>query len=1143
MSAKILGPDGVLVDAVVFSTTSTSRFITGTVTPDTSDVLVSIRGGAYTSDPTMVSFTGTSFVVPNPSAYPNGLDLFSGENVIGIQAIPLVGTPSPAALATIILLQGDSDVLPFPPPTPVTIERLDQSVRVTATGVSDTRVTGYNFYASTESGGGTQGYTRVNVYPIFTPTVVETSKDLFTLESKNPSQVANPLYVKATVTQENSSEVVLATDVESRVEIPSSVTEIGTTVTLSSITRVSTYPFLHNRLYNEVSDPPTIFVGQFAALPTDSPLYYVATAIYYDSVTGVEYESYFSTEVVGSPINVRVQTVTLPAVSRQQILEDAIYSIYRQDPQVGVQPGAVIRDTFFDPFTTEAERLRFILDFLYRASSFDTLLQIDDPNGTGTSIPPSESSYKVALASAFFLANPDDVQPIIDGAFDKLAANFGVPRPGGKRSIGEARFYTPVTPTRTLTVALGTVISGGGIQYRTTRAGELPVDRLASFYNPTTRQYSITVPIQAVLPGSQGDIGPRQINAGAPYGFSVINDAGTFGGLNAYTNTQLASLARGALSSVDTGTTQGYYQTASGVPGVIQAMVVRAGSPLMQRDFDPTTGRHLGGKVDVWAQGLRPALVSDVFAFTYVRKRDIQFVLVGNPGLYQFQALDPDLSLNNPLSQMLDYPSLGLGLRNATTGEVFDLTGVQILNYNTIQLSQDPGIVQPPVTLTDVVLGDYRYRTGEKYVFSRQPVNYVSSVVGEVVGTLDIQSFYLVHPDSPLGLGRSTQAGDYVQIVQSPDPSVVSPSGSLIQVTDELHVLTGYYTENVFALGADSLTVVVKDFTGTVTYVGPWDPSGTPDYDIIEGTQTTPLGIRRTSSSTIPDGGSVKISYEHDENFSVTYQTNLVTSALQDAVEAVQHTTADVVAKGALQVPVDLTATIVLKKGYLQSSVDQELRSNLQYLVSNLRMGTPLRRSDVISTIDSTNGVSYVVVPLTTMGRAVGSQVAREDLATGTLSDTYLVRGWSTQGVSVWLLKQELECPTVTGGGPLGSFSGVFADDYPLTTQDSSPSGLASGPDRFYIIGSSGLDIPGYSDTATLNSQGYVTPSDVSARRKEITQNRVLISQSVGSPPSDKSYWVTYNVGSVSGDRDITPSEVEYLVLGNVTATYTEDRA
>lgn len=422
-SVQILGPDNVLRNTLVFSTTATTRFFTGTLPDDTVDVEVSLFGQPFTTDPTLVSFSGTGFVVPNPASYPNGLDLFSGDNEIQVRAVFLSGSRSPAASATVRLLPvPQSDV--FAPPSGITVERLDGSVRITAQGLTDSRVTGYNFYASSTQGGGAAGYSLLNVNRVNTGTQVQNVTDLYTLTADAPAATATPLYYRAVVDQENSTGTVLSTDVDSRVEIPNTVTTIRSTVTVSSVETLTYYSFQHARGASPLSNPATIFNGVFASTPPTELLYYVVSAIYYDSTLGIEYESYYSTEVVGAPAQVRQQINGITAVSRQQVLENAIASIYRQNPDIAVQPGSVVRDTFLDPFTTEAERLRLLLDYVYRASSFDTLLLVDDPAQSGVSQPPSTSPYKTALAAALFYANVDDVQNVIDGSFDKIAANF-----------------------------------------------------------------------------------------------------------------------------------------------------------------------------------------------------------------------------------------------------------------------------------------------------------------------------------------------------------------------------------------------------------------------------------------------------------------------------------------------------------------------------------------------------------------------------------------------------------------------------------------------------------------------------------------------------------------------------------------------
>lgn len=1139
VALKVLGPDGVLADAVVFSTTAPNRFFTGTINIDTADLEVSIRGGAFSTDPSLISFSASGWIVPNPTSYPDGLQLFAGENEIAVRSIPLSGPPTSPVTATVLLLDASTAESTLPP-TAITVERLDDSVNVSAQGLTDTRVTGYNFYASATAGGGTTGYSRINVNPVSTPVVEEQTVILNTLTSKNVAANADPLFVRALITQEDSSQTTLETDVDARVEIPDTVSEIQMDLTLSSLQQIDLFQFLHRRSNNLTSNPATIPNGSFSVLPESQPLYYVVTAVYFDPTTQIESESSFSVEVVANPINVRVTSATLPSVSRQQVLQDAISSIYRQNKNIAVQPGAVMRDTFLDPFATEIERIRFLMDFIYRASSFDTLLEIDDPNGTGTSIAPSSSAYKIALAKALYLSNVALVQVIIDGAFDKLAGNMGVERESGIQAIGEARFFTSVTPTATLQILLGTVIFAGGIAFRTMRAAAIDVNRLASFFNPSTGLYSITVPIRAVNPGSNGNVGPNQVTTGAPFGLSVTNDAACFGGTDSQSNAALAAVARGALSAVDTGTTQGYAQTAAGVPGIIEAQVIEAGNPLMLRDLDPTTGNHIGGKVDVWEQGLRPTTISDTFAFTFIRKRDVQFVVIGSPDAYRFQALDPDLTPDNPIAQMLDYPSIGLGLRNATTGISYNLTGVTILNFNTIQLSLD--VAQPWVlpTLTDVILGDYRYRVGEKYVFSRQPVDAITSVVGEASGALDTSVYRLVHPNGPLALGRSTKAGDYLQITGSADASLSVPTGAILTVTNETHVIVGDYTEFVLRLGADSLTVVVTNEDGTVTYQGPFT-SVTPDYTIIEGDQTNPLGIKRTATSTIADGQTILISYNYDENFTVSYTTNQVTAALQTALDETKHGTADVLGKSAIPVGVDISATVLFKKGFLPSAVDTTLRTNLGIMFANLRQGGSLRRSDVIQVMDKSNGVSYIVLPLTKMVRAFGSQVAMDSIPSAQIGDSFRVSLWSTSTVSVWLLTDELTAATTTGGGPDGQFRGVYEDDQLLILQTSLPERLGLGAGRSYIIGAEGLSIPGYSDDSTLISQGYVTAAEISARRIAISANRILLSIVVGDAPLNHAYWATYIVGIQNGERDIDTTAAEYLVPGVLEFTFDED--
>jgi hypothetical protein len=477
----------------------------------------------------------------------------------------------------------------------------------------------------------------------------------------------------------------------------------------------------------------------------------------------------------------------------------------------------------------------------------------------------------------------------------------------------------------------------------------------------------------------------------------------------------------------------------------------------------------------------------------------------------------------------------GYEFKNVSTGEVFDLTGVTLLSYNTIQLNT--AIAQPVVDLTDVVLGSYRKQAGTTFVLPRQPVASITSVVGTVVGSLDAANYGLYHPNSPLEYGRSVLSGDYLQINGG-------ASGSVITVTNESHVLIGQYPEFLDNLGANYFTIEVFSSDGLIQYKGPNDPSGLPDFTITLGTQTSAVSITRVETGAIPSGASVLVNYQHDENFTVTYTTNLIVSLAQNAIDDSKHATADVLVKEAIPAPLDLSATIVLQRGRDPVVVDQALRTNLDNFFASLRLDNAVRQSDVISVIEQTTGVSYVVVPLTKMVRAEGSTVVWDLISTDTATESVVLSSLSTNAANVYILTNSLSAATVDGGGASTDYKGVFQNEIALNLLDSSASlnalGISTG--RAYILGSTGRSIVGYSDDATLIAQGYVTATAIQSRRLELTANRVLVSLPIGVSPTAYSYAAIYVVGQDSGTKDIDVGPTEYATIGNLTLTYDEDR-
>ena len=1172
---KIIGPDGVARETTVFSTTLTSRFFAGTMDADTVDMQISIRGGAFTSDPDLIVFEGDVFSFPNASVFQDGLEFGAGLNIVEVRAISFSGAVTASARVEITLVQESDSGLIGLVPSNISVEQLDDEVETRAEGVSDSRFRGINFYASRFTGGGATGYQRVNLNTIADVEVLQEATTIGVLNVESPvatspdgSPAADPLYVKIRETQTSSSDILenlenivltpesaaaiteqeqsalLRTDFVQTFEVPETTTILRSSYTLESVVSRNFYTFKHNRQFGPANNPPTVPIGEFAGTPLTEPLFYVATAVYFDPTTLLEVESAFSTEVSAQPTVIRANVGTFPSPTQLDVVEDTIAAITRTTPQVAIQPGAVLRDTVVDPISSEVVRLRFLVDFIYRTQSFDTLIQIDGVEADGSSTAVVLSTYKQALQRVFELANPTDVQVIIDTSFDQLASRNGIFRSAGVRARGFVTFFTRTRPTATLFIPLGTRVASGGIQFVTSTDGSIPINNVAAFFNPTTNTYQVELPIEAELGGSQANLGAGQIRTivGSLPGLSVTNINATFGGSNQETNLQLSVRARNALAAVDTGTERGTLQVAAGVAGVQEVSIVAAGDSLMQRDYDTDFEKHVGGKVDVWLRGESLGEVTDTFAFTFETAFDVQFAVIGNPLALQFRALDDTLSLDNPLSEMLDDIALGFGLRNATQGVFYNLTDVEVLDYRTIRLSSE--VSQPETKFGDILLGDYRYVTSTKFVFTRQPVDSVSQVSGTVSGVLDTDNWEFVRPDDPLLLGRSVQAQANLNVIQVDGV----PSGSFIPVTGEQHLLLGEFNEFVNNLGANPLTLVVVNDTGTIQYRGPTDPSGISDYTIVPGTQTTALAIRRTVNSAIASGQTVFVDYAHAENFTVTYKTNFVIPSTQAVLDAQKHLTADVLGKAAVKVPIDITATIVTQSGFRTSSADTNVRTNLITFLRALPAGSAVRQSDILSIIDNTTGVSYVETPPTKLTRGTASLVVREPLP-ATDGEVTLLLGtsaepYSTDTVKTWLLDNPLDNPTSQGGGDGTQFAGVFQNDQALTLQLTSPELLKEGANRAFIIGNDGLVIPGFSDNATIqtNFPAANTLQEIQVIRQEITGNRVLVALAANDRPQLHDYTVTYTVAFVPARvQDIEGSSVEIFDVGDLIFTFTED--
>lgn len=1126
---------------LVLTTNLDSITLTGLVDINTVDLQVSVNGGAFVSDPTLVSLSGQNFTVPNLSSYPDGIPLDLGVNTLALRTIDIVGGVSSPSTVTITRVD-DVGNLELLIPSGIRVNRKRGSVDILAAQPSsfylqgsvdnplNYEFRGFNFYAST-SPSGTTGYYKVNDHPVTQTSVYE--EDLEDIAAQNVV-FAPQGNIRVRVTQEDEFQQELSTVLDVTTPGITFAGQLKFTSSLQTRSLTSFIYFNHVRTSGANAD-------QFVDIDPTAPLYYVVTGVFYDTTQSREFETPYSQEILGMPLVIDTAIRDLPGRTQYQIVTTFIQAVLRVDDLISLNPGSTTRDVSIDPFASEAERLWFICDFVSRSSSLLTLLQIDDADGDGTSDPVAGSSYKQALKAALGFQTDAAVQQLIDTQFDKLAGNFQKTRLPGRPAVGQVVFYSPTRPVKDVPIASGTIVTADEdptnnlptVRFLVGGSYTVIASQADAYYNFNTRRYEITVDIIAETLGTSGNRPAGQIRnvSGSVGGFQVINTEATVLGTDRETNASLAARAMLGFVSVDTGTEGGYTSTASSQVGIVKTKVVKSGDPLMMRDYDDVRRKHIGGKVDLWVQGLRERTVTERFAFTFEVARDIRCQILDLTNLV-FRVLDSRVTPNTPITEILNNPVQGFGVRNVSQGLDYNLTNVSILDYQTFQL--DSGLPQPSTAINDIVTVDYRFRSVNLFQFTLQPVRRVVSVVGEASGALDNSlGFDLYKTDDPLLTGESTIAKDHLVINQVGG----IPTGATITVNDEQHSLIGAFDEPLGSIGINTATIRVFNQTRSFEYAGP--SAAVPDFDIILGTATTPAKIVRTNPSTIVSGQTISVDYTHDENFTVTYVINDLLQQLQRTVNSRRHITADVLVKQAILNSIDLESTAQLKPKANKDKVDPAVRTAVSLELNQKLIGQGSAQSDIVNAIDSTEGIDFQVLPLARMGYTDGSLRLRE----GILSTSSRVPSLDIGGNQVFILVNSLQYPTTDGGGLKTEHRGVFQDDEVLALAEDILF-VGQYANQAYIIGHTGYIISGYSDDATLIAEGYTSLEAIAVERLARTANRVLISLSgAGTPPdtpSNHAYAVSYVVRNDIGPHDITASQVEFLSLGNFTLTVRE---
>jgi hypothetical protein len=987
------------------------------------------------------------------------VNLEEGQNIFYIIARNAEGISEPANIE--ILLTSDDELsIISTPPSGLVVSITTNAVLVSWQGSSDPDVIGYNVRRSDSPAGGLKGYILQN-----TGLVTEINRS---------EEVKTPVSQESVVTG-NTEEV----------------------TTVYSVENVSYYEYEDSMVLEGGGIDRTVY-------------YYVVTSVKFDALRRQEVESPNSAEVVGQATLMSQTIATFPLPVQRDIVVRMVNSLFQAQPKLDVKTGQVARD-ILDVMAEDEEDVWKLLDFMNRSQSFVTLTAIDDADGDGISDTVAGSTYKTSLKKALNLDTDSDVQLVIDSAFTRLAATFGVERITSKPSRVILTFYVKSAPDQNLEVNVGDRVlsvadTESGVPeltFKVLEAKTMQLENLSSYYNLQNQRWELRVKAECETAGQIGNVSLGTITTvlSGAVGLGVSNDTAAFGGEDSETNLELQERTLLRLAGVDTGREKGYLAKTLEVGGVQDARVVSAGNDIMLRDWDDIRKKHIGGKVDVYIRGESVSQMVETVPFGNMVNQVAKVRIYSVPML-QF------IVENEAFSDGENAIYAVSSVRNITRdGKEYDLTGLTIIPPNAIDLDETRPLNQRiGLSSFDVVEVTYDRRNKRVFTLLKQPLEEVIQVVGELSGSLQ-DNVNIFKQNDPLLIGRSSLSQDGVEIFFNPANG--KPTGSRHEVTDESVVLVNEQQEALGKVGVDRRTVVVKNVTGDVTYVAGID------YELeVDGYETN---IYRLTEGSIPNGATVLVSYEADENVQLTYSYQSTVERVAEQLDNFKHLTADVAVKLAVEVPIDITMTVGLRGGANRLTVDGLVRSQLKNQIDSRRVGESVYQSDVIGWMETVEGVGYVVVPLTRMVRADQAMINAEELDIA--EDPESPNGWErvSAGVSsVWRTKRSvLNFATVDGGGAIYVEPGRVGRLY-----------------RHAVV---------YVDKQALSMvETEIELKDEIGLCFIRKDGKIVVSLPLGNTPYKSSFMASYWVEGEQGSKDIVVRNLEYPVLNDLVINYRE---
>jgi uncharacterized phage protein gp47/JayE len=327
----------------------------------------------------------------------------------------------------------------------------------------------------------------------------------------------------------------------------------------------------------------------------------------------------------------------------------------------------------------------------------------------------------------------------------------------------------------------------------------------------------------------------------------------------------------------------------------------------------------------------------------------------------------------------------------------------------------------------------------------------------------------------------------------------------------------------------NSRYVKVTYYNGTANIVKKEGIDFALGVDPISGTAT----VSRIITGTIPDGGTVLVSYFYLEPFDFSTQYPAAVQILVKQLAATKHAAADVLVKAMVANPVDITMAVTLNSNTSAEAIDPTIRTIINIVLDNAI--NTLHQSELVAQVQSITGVQSVQLPLLKCAKSDASYDIGVVVPTGTAwvplkSDPAFAK--LNVPSNSWITALPvLPDSTLPSGGQDNAIVDFLYEGQVFrraaSVQDflgnsTSPAHIASiaTPGSFYIVG-------------TNDSIGPAAPLGNAYAQRVL----LVVPQDVVNP-GNLSYLVTYQVFGEGGATDITVSSTEFLSPGRITINY-----